>query len=350
MRYPKSLGNNGTIGFVAPSFGCATEPYHTAFNSALEKFKSLGLQVKLGDNCYKSEGVGISNLPQYCAKELMDMYADEEADVLISCGGGELMCEVLDYLDFDVIAALKPKWYMGYSDNTNFTFLQTTLCDTAAVYGSCAATFGMDEWHQALKDALAVLKGERYRLTSYDGWEKESLKSENNPTAVWNITEKRVLKAYIEGTLKECDKEDIDVSFSGRLTGGCMDCLVNLLGTRFDKVEEYVNRYKEDGIVWFLESCDLNVFAIRRAMWQMDNAGWFKYVKGFIIGRPLVYGQEMMGLDQYDAVLKVASKYNVPVIMDCDIGHLAPTMPLISGSLANISVKGNDMVVDMKLV
>ena len=32
----------------------------------------------------------------------------------------------------------KPKWFMGYSDNTNLTFLLTTLCDTAAIYGPLA--------------------------------------------------------------------------------------------------------------------------------------------------------------------------------------------------------------------
>lgn len=29
MRYPHFLACNGNIGFVAPSFGCATEPYIT---------------------------------------------------------------------------------------------------------------------------------------------------------------------------------------------------------------------------------------------------------------------------------------------------------------------------------
>ena len=38
MRYPKNLSEHGTIGFVAPSFGCATEPYHTAFLNAQKKF------------------------------------------------------------------------------------------------------------------------------------------------------------------------------------------------------------------------------------------------------------------------------------------------------------------------
>ena len=88
-----------------------------------------------------------------------------------------------------------------------------------------------------------------------------------------------------------------------------MDCLVNFLGTEFDYVDEFNEKYKNDGIIWFLESCDLNVFAIRRAMWQMEKAGWFKYVKAFVIGRPYVFGQEMIGLDQYGAVLGIAETF-----------------------------------------
>ena len=29
MKYPEFLEKNGTIGFVAPSFGCSIEPYRT---------------------------------------------------------------------------------------------------------------------------------------------------------------------------------------------------------------------------------------------------------------------------------------------------------------------------------
>ena len=38
MRFPEFLKEHGTIGFVAPSFGCATEPYYTAFAHARERF------------------------------------------------------------------------------------------------------------------------------------------------------------------------------------------------------------------------------------------------------------------------------------------------------------------------
>ena len=87
-----------------------------------------------------------------------------------------------------------------------------------------------------------------------------------------------------------------------------MDCLATLLGTWFDRTADFAERYKEEGLIWFLEACDLNVFAIRRAMWQMEEAGWFRYVKGFLIGRPLCFGPGRMGLDAYEAVLEVAGE------------------------------------------
>lgn len=138
MRYPEFLKENGTIGFVAPSFGCSTEPYRTAFNHALDKWKKEGYGIDIGPNCYENSGVGISNTPEKCAEELTEWYCRKENDILISCGGGELMCEVLPFVDFERIRKADPKWYLGYSDNTNMTYLLTTLCDTAAVYGPCA--------------------------------------------------------------------------------------------------------------------------------------------------------------------------------------------------------------------
>ena len=339
MRYPNFLPSNGTIGFVAPSFGCATEPYKSAFANAQKKWEAAGYKLKLGPNCYVERGIGISNTPEACGAELQKFYCDKDNDCLISCGGGELMCEILDYVDFDRIKEAAPKWYMGYSDNTNMTFLLTTLCDTASIYGPCAAAFGMEPWHPSLQDAMDVMTGKNLKLQGYDKWEKESLKSEENPLEPYNVTETSVIRKFPDEIL----------DFSGRLLGGCVDCLVNLLGTKYDNVCDFTDKYKDDGIVWFLEACDLNVMSIRRAMWQMEHAGWFRNCSGFLIGRPLCNGQEMMGLDQYQAVCEVVKKYNVPVVMDVDIGHIPPMMPLICGSMADVHAEGNQYTVNMKL-
>lgn len=347
MRYPEFLREKGTIGFVAPSFGCNTEPYKTAFENAKRKWLLAGYRLDIGPNCYVGEGIGISNTPEKCGRELTEYYISDENDCLISCGGGELMCEILNDVDFEAVKGAKPKWYMGYSDNTNMTFLLTILCDTASIYGPCAAAFGMEPWHKSIQDAFDLLRGKKLILESYGMWEKESLKDEEHPLLPYNCTEPSDIRMFATGRQKEAE-ETKQVEMEGRLLGGCMDCLVNLLGTKFDKVNEFTEKYKEDGIIWFLESCDLNVFSIRRAMWQMENAGWFSHVKGFLIGRPL-NGEAMMNLDRFDAVLAVAGKYHVPVIMDADLGHLSPTMPLITGSMAKIEGRNGKVKVTMEL-
>ena len=334
MRYPAFLQKGQTIGYVAPSFGCATEPYKTAFGNALDKFEKLGYGADLGPNVYVEQGIGISNTPQACGQELTDSYCSDKNQVILSCGGGEMMCETIGHVDWERLKQAKPKWYMGFSDNTNFTFLSNTLLDTAAIYGPCASAFGMEPWHPSVQDALDVLTGKTRCLSGYDLWERESVKDEEHPLAPYNVTEPVVIKKY----------PDRDLAMEGRLIGGCMDCLVNLLGTEFDHVAEFNERYAKDGILWFLEACDLNTMAYRRAFWQMKHAGWFQNVRGFLIGRPLNAG-EMFGTDQYQTVIDMLGEYDVPILMDLDIGHLSPMMPIVSGSTAEVTTKGNEILI-----
>jgi len=198
----------------------------------------------------------------------------------------------------------------------------------------------MEPWHPSIQDAYDVLRGEKKSVSGYDLWEKESLKDAEHPLLPYNVTEERKIRSFYG-----VEETEAEVQFEGRLVGGCMDCLVNLLGTKFDDVKGFNERYKEDGIIWFMESCELNVMAIRRAIWQMKNTGWFEHVKGFLIGRPMLFGQDMFGCDQYQAVLDLLKEYDVPVIMDLDIGHLAPMMPMVSGAYAKVDVKGNDITI-----
>ncbi len=433
MRYPKFLQTGGKIAFVAPSFGCATEPYKSGFQRAQKRLQEQGFGLELGPNCYAGTGVGISNAPDKCGEELTEYYCNKTGDCIISCGGGELMCEILDHVDFGRIGEADPKWYMGYSDNTNMTFLLATLCDTASIYGPCASSFGMEPLHQSLADALALLQGKKLVMEGYGEWELESLKDEEHPFVPYNLTETSVIKYILpdgrtnieslaqkrqeagteevhsgkgqsvmteeglSGKEQSAEAEEVhlgkeqsigieeglsgkgqstgteevrseerqraeteanpaghdqnvEIDFSGRLLGGCVDCLINLLGTEYDRVREFTERYKDDGIIWFLEACDLNLMGIRRAMWQMEHAGWFQYCKGFLIGRPRTgMKAEEFGIDHYQAACEMIRKYNVPVMMDLDIGHLPPMMPLICGSMAQVVSDGRKYRVEMNL-
>ena len=351
MRYPEFIKDGAALGFPAPSFGCNIEPYRSAFNHAQEVFQQLGYHTVCGPNAYAGDGIGISTKPEKCGRESTERMLSERLDAIISCGGGELMCEILQYVDFPAIAKAKPKWFMGYSDNTNLTFLLTTLCDTAAVYGPCVSSFGMEPWHAAIRDAHSLLRGEKLENCGYPAYELNPDKDEDHPLEPYACTEPRQIVTFDptggilpKGEGKRC-------AFSGRLIGGCMDILATLCGTQYDRVNDFSEKYREDGLVWFLEACDLSVFGIRRAIWQLKNAGWFEHVNGFLIGRPWAGQKDMMNLDHIHAVTDLLDEYNVPVLLDVDIGHLPPMMPIISGSMADVSYDPNtdDFYLRMRL-
>ena len=80
----------------------------------------------------------------------------------------------------------------------------------------------------------------------YDKWEISSLKSADDPYVSYNKTEDKILKIY--------DGKEIiqgEVEFSGRLLGGCLDTLITLAGTKYDKTREFAEKYKDDGIIFF---------------------------------------------------------------------------------------------------
>ena len=169
----------------------------------------------------------------------------------------------------------------------------------------------------------------------------------NHASMITLVTALAVSKAITDMTGRPAGiKWPNDIIMSGKKVCG----ILTEMSAQFDYVNQFNEKYKEDGIIWFLECCDLNVMGIRRAMWQMKNAGWFQHVKGFLIGRPCCIGEEMMGLDHYRAVTDILKDFEVPIIMDMDIGHRPPMMPLVCGSMAEVCVKGNDVTIDMKYI
>ena len=397
MRFPEFLKPGGSIGLPAPSYGCADDYHRARLLAAISTFEKTGYKVLPGPNAFSEEGIGKSNTPEKCGAELNDFFLHDAADVLISCGGGETMCEDLPFVDFDAIRKAEPKWFMGYSDNTNLTFLLPTLCDIAAVYGQCAPAFGMREWHASLDDDFRILTGKTdaeekdgaqtcevpaagraaaaeaptFTFTNYGAWarnrhseegedrqedaaqgsqetfpeepaETQTEEPEEDYLAPWELNEPYRMSVFRPGETAPTEEK---VQAGGRLLGGCMDCLSVLCGTRFDKVKDFTEKYRDDGILWFLEACDLNPMAIRRSLWQMREAGWFAHAKGFLFGRPLHYEEELFGMNRINAVLGALEGLDVPVFLDIDLGHLPPAIPMITGAAAYVSAENNRLTV-----
>ena len=356
MRYPKFIKEGDRIGFPAPSFGCNIEPYSSQFDAALEYLKDKGFKLNPGPNSKEGLGIGISNTPENCAKELTDMFLDPAIDALICCGGGELMCEILEHVALKCIEKSEAKWIMGYSDITNIEFPLLTLCDTASIYGPCANAFGLRELHESVSSSFEIMCGKRNKVHSFDLHEKffydpelVDETAEEDPLAPEEYTEKSFKSVFDGKKFHGPGEYDGKLEFRGRLIGGCMDCLDELLGTPYEDVKGFLDKYASDGVIWCLEACDLNVFSIRRAMWHFEQAGWFKkgVVKGFLIGRPR-NGQEMMGLNHFGSVMPYIEKLGVPAVLDVDLGHVSPAMPVVWGSIGLVSVSGNELELEME--
>lgn len=333
MQKPNKLLPGDSIYLVSPSFGCTMEPYKTRLLTSIEVFKSLEYKVILGENIFKQNGL-LSSTKEECGAEINKAF-ESEAKVILSVGGGEVMCEILPFIDFSKIK--KPIWFVGFSDNANLTYTLPTLCDIEAIYAPCAGDYAIYPFQEDAEATMNMLTETKNSFTGYKKWEIAEIKSELEPLSKYNLTEEKIIKKY------NCNDF---TQIHGRLLGGCIDVLMSLIGTKYDKTIEFIEKYKNDGIIWFLEACDLSVTGIRRVFHQFDEAGWFKYCKGFLIGRPCAaWKTEFFGENQYSAVLNAIEKYNVPVVMDIDIGHYSPMIPMRTGALATVDILENDIVV-----
>lgn len=331
MRQPKFLKGNEIIDLVAPSFGVTVEPYFSRNIEAIKNFKKMGFVVKEGECVHLNEGVASSANPAKRGEEIMKAFKDDSSLVL-SVGGGELMVEILPFIDFKAIKELPPKWFMGFSDNTNLTFTLATLSSLITIYGPCSPQFYLKKLRYSEADALRLLKGEKH----FEGYQKYSISNRNDAHPLWayRLSKEKIIKAV-----------NYHEPFKGIMLGGCLDCLINLCGTKFDNVKEF-NKKHPKGIIWFLEACDLSPLAIRRALFQLKEAGWFITSKGFLLGRHLCKDNEMFGVNKYNAVIDMLSSFNKPILMDVDLGHIPPSLPIKTGALAEVKLVDNNIVID----
>lgn len=337
MIYPKSLKENDIIGITAPSAGLTRENDDLKIDNAEKNIKDLGYRYLETDNVRKGEN-GRSAKANIRAEEFMWLWENPEVKAIIMATGGDFLFEILEYLDFDRIKALEPKWIQGYSDITTLTFIITTMLDIATIYGPNIKAFGMRNLYKNLTDSIEIMKGNEVEQKCFEKCEDINLDfSEKNEEE----KDEDVLKGYLltkENTWKVIDKKYENIKFSGRSIGGCFDVIVNLIGTKYDKVKEYIEKYKDDGIIWFFDIYEMSSVQIYLHLWQMKNAGYFKYSKGILFGRPL-FVREDYDMKYYEAIKNALGSLNIPIIYDADIGHVAPQMPIVNGGILEVECK-----------
>ncbi|MBR2290049.1 MAG: LD-carboxypeptidase, partial [Clostridia bacterium] len=332
--YPEKLNLGDWIGVTAPSSGFRDEVDKLRFENAIRNLEKMGYRVKTTSNCQEGEK-GRSSPAKQRVSEFMELYQDPEVKAIIFLGGGDFACQMLEYLDFEEISKLPPKWIQGYSDCTNLTLTFNTLADIASIYGPTFKSYGMTELHPSLFNSLRLMQKEEFVQNSYEKCEKrddgEENLEESDPYAGFDLTEE-VKWINLRG--------EEEISFRGRVVGGCIDLLREvIIGSKFDKLKEFCEKYKEDGIVWILEEYEGSTPETYRTLWRMKNMGLFENCKGIIFGRPLTV-REDYEISYKDAIEEAIGDLQIPVILDADIGHLAPQIPVVTGAILEVTSKG----------
>lgn len=333
MKYPDFLHKGDKIYLVAPSFGCTFEPYSTRLTKAIELFKK-DYEIIEGRNI-RSYLNTASNTKEQRSAEINAAFASE-AKVVYSVGGGEIMTDILEGVDFDLLRH-NPKWFVGFSDNTNLTFLNTIIADNASLYAINFPTFALNNPHKSITDTLELLTGRLKTIEGYDMYQGVDVVADN-PLENYRLTKPKLIKVY-DQKLKLVDKNYV---VKGRLLGGCLDILEMLVGTDFDKVYDFIDNYKDDKIIWYLEACDLSPISIYRALLHLKRAKWFTNVEAIIFGRPLVaLDAKEIDMDEYSAAIRALSDLQVKLFFDVDFGHVPPSIPIVNGAVCKIDICKN---------
>jgi len=137
-----------------------------------------------------------------------------------------------------------------------------------------------------------------------------------------------------------------DFSATGRLLGGCLDCLSDLFGTPYDGTADFVERYRDDGIIWYFDVFALSAEAVYRTLWRMRECGWFATARAIMVGR-ICFPHSQLDLTYRDMIEQALP--DLPLVLEADVGHVPPRMTMINGALATLTTENGKGTLTMTL-
>ena len=294
--FPQSLKKGDKIALISPA-GAVEE---SQLEKGIKLIESNGYEPVLGKHLYTkySNGYHYAGTEKERISEMNWAFNNEEIGAIWASRGGYGCQHLLRHVQLSKFKK-KPKWYIGYSDNT---VVQSFLLKNnfASIHGQTIKTssFGVtDESYDLIFD---ILKGKK-------------------PT--YSIAQNELNKV---GTA------------AGTLVGGNLALIYALLGTT------YSFNFKDK--ILFIEDIGENFYALDRMLNSLDLAGVFRKIKGLIVGGMTNMGDEKdnksyeESFDQfaYKIISERVSKYDFPVAFGFPNGHIQDNRPLMIG--ANITM------------
>jgi muramoyltetrapeptide carboxypeptidase len=308
-RFGRPLPEGGTIGVPAPA-----SPYENRSEilRGVEAWQERGYRVKLGEHAFERDDY-VAGSAEGRARDLNDMFADPEVDVVQCLMGGYGSAQTIPFLDFDVIAA-KPKPFVGYSDITALHVAIRQRTGLGTIYGYGLVGMGDKETTSFTRDRLL-----------------------------------RVLGGETTGEVpRDPDDPYVRAISGGRVTaplvGGCLWLLMQTMGTPWE--------FDCEGCIFFFEDVDLPPWYLDGALTQLGQSGKLGQVAGVVVGemdksewretRP-----EWPRTKSLEDVLEQhLEPLGVPVLYKLPLGHGKHQAALPLGVIATLDADERQLTID----
>lgn len=272
----KRLEFGDTIGIVGPS-NCMKKERADLFLEIEQFFIEKGFHIKRGKHLY-DEWYGSAGTPLDRAKDLMEMFLDDEVDIIWCMEGGATSNMILPYLDFDVIRK-HPKILIGFSD---ISVLLETIHDQTGLITFHGPTI--------------------FTFTNREDREKQFEKVVN-----------RIMKMNPVIDLGQ----DIDVVREGILEGISLGtnlgCTMNLLATPY--FPDFTDK------IFVVEGLHVRPNEACQRISQLQQSGFFEKIKGVVIGNVYDLDKDVAN-PKFGQILKdCTSDYTFPIVKCNTFGH-----------------------------
>jgi muramoyltetrapeptide carboxypeptidase len=305
IRFPMPLRPGDRVGVTSPSMGVGRWE-QARLDRAVDAVRGRGYQVIAG-TCMDGTS-HISAPAEDRAAELMTMLTDPSIRAVVPPRGGETAIDLLPLLDWDVIGAAEPTWFVGFSDISTLLLPVTARTGIATLHTNNL----LNTPYQVPKPLVTWLD-----IIAQPAGSSFTQSSPGHGDGVW---------VRLDG--------DGAVDVTGRLIGGCIETVRLLAGTPHADMARFGHEHAPEGLIVYVEAADDDAFAICRSLHGMRMAGFFAAAKAVLIGR--TFAADSKTLTQREAVLDALGRLGVPIIADVGCGHVPPYLPMVNGALGHL--------------
>lgn len=331
IRFPAPLLRGDLIAVTSPSAGVPPS-LARRLEFAVETLRRRGFRVEVGA-CMDGRGP-VSAPAAERAAELGRYLTDPRVRAVIPPWGGDLAIDLLDLLDWEAIGDADPTWFIGSSDISTLLTPMTLMTGVATVHGInlLDTPYRPPEGLLGWLDVAELASGSRFTQASPGRYRAHGYDDFETTPDVTTMT------LDTPGTWVRLGQGAAEIDVEGRLLGGCIDTLGNVVGTRYLDVGAFARAHAPEGLIVYLEAADEPATTVGARLHGMRLAGLFDHANAVLVGR--TRAPEAEGWTQRQAVVDALGGLGIPIIGDVECGHVQPYLPLVNGALGHVVWSG----------